>query len=247
MRAFAKQIGLGQSALSQVLAGKKNLSLERGAQVASELGLSGSEAEYFRSLLLMENTKNLKLKSELLTQVQSQNPSRPVREYSVDMFSVIADWYHLVIKNMVGLKGFEFTPENISKTLGLSKIEVEVAIERLLRLEVIEPDSKQKGKYKKVDDYIMIRSNEASEALRTFHRQMLEKAIISLAEQTPKEKFVGSETFAISQKQLPKAFALADEFLTQMSKLSQETTHPTMVYHLGVQFFNMMKNERKPE
>lgn len=243
MRAFAQQMGLGQSAVSQVLAGKKNISLETANRIAAKLGLNESEAEYLRILIQIETTKDLDLKKSLLARAQALNPQREARELSVDLFCTIADWYHLVIKNMTGLKNFTFTAESIAKRLNISKLEAETAIERLLRLEMIEAHPTRAGKYQKVKNYTVTRSAVPNEALRRFHKQMMQKAMESLETQTPKEKFVGSETFAISNEQLPKAFAYADEFLKKMASLADESSSPTNVYHVGTQFFNLTKGK----
>ncbi len=244
MRAFAQQIGLGQSAVSQVLAGKKNLSLEMGNKIAGKLGLNDSESEYFRTLIQIETTKDQDLKRSLLARAQALNPQREVRELSVDFFTAIADWYHLAIKNMTLLKNFAFTPESIAKRLGISKLEAETAIERLLRLEQIEADPEKAGRYRKVANYTVTRSAVPNEALRRFHRQTLTKAIDSLETQTPKEKFIGSETFAVDKEQLPKAFEYAEEFLQKMASLAEEARAPTDVYHAGVQFFNLTEGKK---
>ncbi|MCM2278580.1 MAG: TIGR02147 family protein [Oligoflexia bacterium] len=241
LRAFARQIGIGQSALSQILAGRKNLSLERATQIATKLGLAAVETEYFLVLIQLETAKNVDLKKSLLARARSLNPRHETRDLSVDLFSVIADWYHFAIKNMTGLEGIEFAPAKIAKRLGISKIEAEAAIERLLRLELIEADPARAGKFRRVESFTLTRSATPNEALRRFHRQMLQKASEALETQTPRERFTGSETFAISEEHLPKAFALADEFLRKIAALSDESQHPTQVYHAGVQFFNLTK------
>jgi len=245
IRGFSKQVGLTQSALSQVIAGKRNLSNESATRIALRLGLNETEIEYFRTLVQMETTKDPDLKRSLVERAQTLNPRREVHELSVSFFSVIADWYHLAIKNMIGLDDFEFTPANVAKRLGITKLEVETAIERLLRLEVIEPDPTREGHYVRVKDHTMVRSMVPNEALRRFHRQMLEKAIQSLETQTPKEKIVGSETFAFSPDALTEANRLTEGYFKNMSTLSDRPGKRTEVYHLGVQFFSLTKGNKK--
>jgi uncharacterized protein (TIGR02147 family) len=246
MRAFAKHIGLGQSAVSQVLAGKKNLSFESASRIAQKLKLEEKEAEYFRLLVQIETTKDPEIKKSLLFRAQSLNSDHKVRDLSVDLFSTIADWYHAVIENLTEVAGFDFTPAEISKCLGISKHEAELAIERLLRLEMIEQDPKDPNKYRRVREYTLTTSQVPNKALRSFHRQMMEKAIDSLETQTPKEKFIGTETIAFSKDSLPQVFELADEFLKKVVKISENSKLKTDVYHLGVQFFNLTpKNQTR--
>jgi uncharacterized protein (TIGR02147 family) len=239
MRAFAKHIGLGQSAVSQVLSGKKNLSFESASRIAQKLKLEEKDAEYFRILVQIETTRDPEVKKALVLKAQTLNSDHKVRDLSVDLFSTIADWYHAVIENLTEIVGFTFTPSEISKTLGISKHEAELAIERLLRLEIIEKDPKHPNKYRRVPEYTLTTSDVPNKALRLFHKQMLEKTIESLETQSPKEKFIGTETIAVSKDSLPQIFELADEFLKKVVKISESSKLKTDVYHLAVQFFNL--------
>jgi uncharacterized protein (TIGR02147 family) len=243
MNALALQVGLGQSALSQVLAGKKNLSMESANRIANKLALTEVESEYFKVIIQIEVTKDFELKKSLLARAQSLNPIQEVRELSVDFFSTIADWYHLAIKNMIGLEGFTFTSAAIAKRLGISKLDAEVAIERLIRLEMIELDPKNPNNYRVVKNYTITRSAIPNDALRKFHRQMLEKAIDSLTTQSPQEKIVGSETFAFSPELLPAANVILEDCFRKMTDLAKKSKNQTEVYHLGLQFFNLTKNK----
>lgn len=245
MRAFAKQIGLGQSAVSQVLAGRKNFSLETAAKIAKKLKLSDSEAEYFRLLVQIEATKNQDLKSAFIERAQSLNSRAVVRDVSVDLFASIADWYHVAIESLAEIKDFSMAPSSIAKQLGISELEAEVALKRLLRLGMLEQDPQQEGKLRKAKGYSATTSNIPNEALRRFHRQMLEKAIDSLEVQSPQEKFIGTETFAIAKENLPQAFNLADEFLQKLFQLAETSEPKTDVYHVGLQIFNLSKNKEK--
>lgn len=246
MRAFAKQIGLGQSAVSQVLAGKKNLSIETASKIAQKLKLNDEESEYFRLLVQMEATKDQDLKKSFLNRAQTLSPNTNIREISVDRFSLIADWYHIAIENLTEIKNFSFTAAEIATRLGISKVEAETAIERLLRLNMIEKDEKNSNVYRKTKGYSQTQSVVPNEALRRFHRQMLEKTVESIESQNPQEKFIGTETFAVSEELLPKLFNEADQFLQKLVQLAEESKNKTEVYHVGLQIFNLIKkNEGK--
>ncbi len=49
LSAFAKQLGMAKSMLSEVLKGKKSLSIEAAGRVAAQLRLPEREGEYFES------------------------------------------------------------------------------------------------------------------------------------------------------------------------------------------------------
>ena len=246
LRAMARKCGVAPSTLSEVLKGVKNLSSEKAMRIAEKVGLHADEQEYFCRLVQFESTKSPEARSALFTklQTQAQTQRSTVNDLSVDVFKVIADWYHFPILEMTGLANFRFTPPNIAKRLGITTLEAEVAIERLTRLELLEQDAKKQ--YRKTNSRWVAQAQKPNESLRQFHRQMLGKAIESLSTQTPKEKVVGSETFAIDTRQVEEARKITNEYFDRMVALSDRAKNRDEVYHLGVQFFKLTQSsERK--
>lgn len=241
MRAFAKQLGITQSAVSQILAGKKNLSSATAHEIAARLGLPETDAEIFTLLVQMNAAKSPTLKESVLRKLNQLKPGAPVQELSLDFFRVISDWYHLALRNMVEIDGVDMSPRAAAKRLGISAIEVEAALERLLRLELLEQVPGKAHTYRRTSGYSVARSATPNEALRNFHRQMLSKAQESLVTQTPKEKIIGSETFAFADKYLKEADRITEEYFRKMASLAKKPGRKNQVYHLGVQFFNLTK------
>ena len=243
MRAFARNLGLTQSGVSQVLSGKKNLSQESAHQIAEKLGLNDRDTEFFCLLVQLETAKTAILKESILKKLNSLNPKEPVEVLSLEFFRAISDWYHLVIKNMTDIEGLELTPKAIAKRLGITSIEADSALERLLKLELIEPIEGRPHRYRQVKNYVIAKAATPNEALRNFHRQMLEKAKDSLTTQTPQEKIIGSETFAFNERHLKEADQITEEYFKKMAALAKGPGKKTQVYHLGVQFFNVTKEK----
>jgi len=244
MRAYAKHLGVTQSAVSQILSGKKNLSAETALKMAGRLELAELEAEYFCLLTQLETAKTPALKETVIKRLNSLNPQKPIHELSLEFFRVISDWYHLAIRNMTEMDGVILSPKFISRRLGISVIQAEVALERLCSLELIEKVPHSEHQYKKTADYVIAKSAAPNEALRNFHRQMLQKAQEALVAQTPAEKIVGSETFAFSEKHLKEANQITEEYFQRMAALAQKPGKKNEVYHLGVQFFNLTKEKK---
>lgn len=240
LRAMAQHLGLSPSSLSEVIKGKRNLSLAKAAALANKLGLKGKEAEYFCLLVQIEHTADPIIKESVQNRIQILNPQRKSHNLSLDLFKLIADWYHTAILHLAEVDGFEVTPQEISKRIGISVFEAATAIERLERLELLK---KEDGKYIKLNGFYS-ESPIPNDSLRRFHKQTLEKAIESLQTQTPKEKIIRSETFAIDPALLPQADELMEEFVAKLLKLFAQSKKKTEVYHLGIQLFNFVKKGR---
>jgi uncharacterized protein (TIGR02147 family) len=174
---------------------------------------------------------------------KSRSPEIAVNDLGVDQFKMIADWHHFAILASTELSNIEATPENLAKVLGLSLSEVHVAVERLIRLEMLEKDSF--GRLRKTLSNPRFISQERNRALRSFHRQTLEKAIESLTVLEPDEKVFGTETFCIDDSQFEEFEELCNQFLDGALALAKKAKTKTQVYHLGVQFFRFSKGKKK--
>src|SRR5690606_12528133 len=136
LRAFARDLGLGPTRLSEILSGKQGLSSLSAQKIAQKMGLSREESEIFvlqvesqhgRSALSREMAKE-KLKKIALIPDRSLNP---------DLFHIIAEWYHLAILELTRLKGFQSNSNWIAERLNLSVMEVDLALKRLLSLNLL--------------------------------------------------------------------------------------------------------------
>ena len=242
LRTLAMELGMAHSSLSEILGAKKNLSAGNALRVGRKLELAGAPLDYFLLLVQLESTKDLDLREEILSKISTFNSRRP-RDLSVDLFKIISDWYHYPILEMTNLTGFEFSAENIAPRLGITTVEASAAIDRLLRLELLEchPD----GSYRKTLSYLVARSEKDEPAIRHFNEQMLKKAMESLTRQNRDERYGGSETFVIAREQLGEAKCVMEEFFTRILKLSETPVPKTDVYHLNVQFFNLTHERKK--
>ena len=185
LRAFARHLGIHHSMLVSVFQSKKRLSVDRAHQLANHLELQGKDYEHFCLLVEIDNAKTAEQKAFLQSRLQDLSPHSPIRDLSIEHFKVISEWYHLPMLQMVGMPNF--SAETVAKRLSISKIEAELAIERLERLDLVARDSS--GRYQKTEARMLAQSSVAQEGLRKYHKQMFLRAIDSLTEQSPQEKW----------------------------------------------------------
>jgi uncharacterized protein (TIGR02147 family) len=239
LRAMALQLGFSHSTLSLVMKGSVNLSLESARKIASRLNLSPTETEYLCLLIQLDNSHDPEIKESILRRLQSLNPKgAPSHDLSVDVFKQRSEWYYTAIMGMSEFPNNNITPIQISKRLGITKIEAEVAIDRLLRLELLEKN--ESGQLVPVRDQLLLQSDATSdEALRKFYRQMFQKASEALETQNPKERISGFETIAIASEALKEAKEITEKYFQQMIALGKRHPKKKQVYHLIVHFFNL--------
>ena len=115
LRAFSKHLGVTPSMLSDVLRGKRNLSLDMALKISHRLKLEGKEVEYFSTLVQFDTAKTMELKAELQTRLLALNSKNDPHDLNVDAFKMIADWYHIAILEICTLPRVKVTPAFIEE------------------------------------------------------------------------------------------------------------------------------------
>jgi uncharacterized protein (TIGR02147 family) len=239
LRAMAKHLGVSSSALSEIMNGLANFSLNSARKIATKLDLSNGEVEYFCSLVQLESSRDPEVRESLLEKIKSLNPNKPkAHDLSVDLFKQRSEWYYSAILAMFQLSQTEMTSQIISKRLGISKIEAEVAVDCLIRLDLLERN--KAGKITLTHAQFMTQSDASNnEALRKFYRQMMQKAGDALENQSTKERISGYETLAIANEALPEAKEIIEKCFQDIASLSEKYPKRKNVYHLVLHFFNL--------
>lgn len=245
LRAFSTQVGLSASMLSEVLNGKKKLSTEKAALVANRLKLKNKEEYYFLDLVQLDNVQDIKQREQIISRIKEQAPDQNMKDLSIDHFYSIANW--ICVAGMAALSGYPkgLSAMDIAKKLGVTKFEASEAMDRWVRLELL---NVKNGQYiRNTNDHLMMKSQAPNEAIRKFHKVMLEKAIDSLEKQNNHEKFVGSETIAIGTEHLEEVSEVIEEAVAKILRIAKTTKKKGDVYHLGFQFFRLSKKGDKNE
>lgn len=238
LRAMARQVGLSPSMMSSVLRGNKKLSVERAYEVAKKLKFTKPRREYLVTLVQYEQAKSADQKADLMEKLHQLVPQPKTTLLDLDLFRTIADWFHLPLLELTNTKDFELNADTAARALGISPFEADAAIERLLRLELLE---EKQGRLQKAQSILLANSPLPNGALRKYHQQMLAKASRALIDQTPAEKFIGSETFAFNTHDLKKANEILEDCFTRMVKLAGSRKNKKHVYHMGIQLFRLTK------
>ena len=243
LRAMARQLGLLPSLLSEVLKGSRHLTEENAVFVAEKLGLQEKERLYFRTLVQLGRAKSPEVKQVLLNQLTTLHPKAEIgNDLSVDHFIYVSDWHHFAIMRLLDISDFTFSPGAAAKALNVHPFEIEAALERLIRLELIEKTAT--GKYVKLRDNVLVKATGMNDALRKYHKQVLEKTIESLTTQTPSERFTGTENITLSPDQLAEASEIYEDCFRKILDLSKKRKKNAEVYHLGIHMIKLSKIQK---
>lgn len=206
LRSYAKWLGISPAQLSQMMTGKRTISLKTLKKLSEKIGLSPFERKsLFRGLL---NESDL---------IKNSNETKKLH-LKEDQFRLISDWYHMAILSLTKIPGASSDPRWIAARLGIKVEEASQAVLRLTRLGILRttPDFTQVG------DPIEVVSEVPSEAIRKFHRQNLSLAIEKLDLVPNHLRQYQSISVAVDPKTLPAFKVLIDDFLEQAGELAEE-------------------------
>ena len=226
LRAFARLVDVSPAVLSRILSGKRKLTFNLATRIADALVLGPIERETLYSFFL--NTVEEKTEEE-----------KNQKELSIDCFNAMKEWYHYGITQLLYLESFKEDSKWIAKMLSITEMEAKMAIDRLLRLEILDRDENEK--LYRTAAHLSTTTDIASAGIRHFQKQILEKSIESLERDDLLERDITSITIAINEDRLSEAKLEIKKFRLKMAEFLG-TGEKTRVYNLGVHLIPLSKS-----
>jgi uncharacterized protein (TIGR02147 family) len=233
-RAFAKQLGVSPGELSEVMRGKRKLSLKSALRIAKGLGLSPSETRQLVFLVQKEKSKDWE-GAQLIVE-SFEDELGPSQRLSMDSFNVISDWYHFAILSLMECEHFRWDPKWIASKLGIGTTEVRLGIERLIRVGLLRSVG---NRLEATHADVASPEGIPSEAIRNYHQQILRKAIQALEEQSVSEREISGITLAVAKRSLPDFKHDVSQFLDKMGKKYGSGKKKQEVYQLETALFRL--------
>lgn len=236
LRAFARDLEVSPSVLSELLNGKHGLSEKVAKRIAQNLDLSTHEIQIFCDQVVALNSKSLHKKNQAKERIDALKEMHQKNSLQLDHFKIISDWYHFAILELTYLEGFKSDTTWIAKKLGITKLEVESAIERLLRIELLEIKNK---KYVATEDFTASPDGIPSDAIKKYQRQLIEKALQAQVMQSVENRDITSLLVAINKNDLLEAKKEIKEFRRRFNSKFGTSKKKDSVYCLALQFFEL--------
>lgn len=232
IRAFARDLALSPSHLSEFLSGKALLSLKKSQDLSTQLKLSSEQQEHWKDLISLKANKELSRKSAKLRVQKRLKTSKS--QVSLEVFKAIADWQHFALLAYFGKDPSLKLPE-LSRRMGLPVGEIDKAVRRLVSLDLLE---KCDQGYRPPTDSSFAGDSIPSEAIRESHRQILTKSIDALEIFGTNERLSQSFFFSVPTNNIAKLrAALQKRILETVAEFSGDKPKPedsvqTLTWHL---------------
>ena len=230
LRAFARDLGVSAPQLSNVMNGHRGLSPEVAKAISDMLSLDPRQKEIF--------TSSLKAK------FSPSKAERVVAKTKLEDLTTDVETKYLALIELIKISKKKTNPESwFAEKLGIPEIEVSLSLGRLERLELIQKISKG---YQVNQDTVFAEKGAPTEAVKHFHRQLLEKSIQAMAFQGPQERYGYSAAMPIKVKSVDRAKNMIQKFRSDFAKEISDHEGGEEIYGLCLQFFRLtQKNTEK--
>jgi uncharacterized protein (TIGR02147 family) len=228
MRMFSKHLGIEISMLSRVLQGKLPFTLGMLKKSSIALLLTPEEyLEYEEEILASKKNNKLKRNSH-------------IPQLDQEEFKIIQDWYHFVILELTLLPDFEASAEWISGKLSISLLEAELALERLVKLELLNEVNGRIVASTKTTT--AVQNHFSTIAMRNRQKQVLSESINAIDLVDINSRDHSAITIAFDSNLLPEVKERIKKFRrTLASFIDKKSKNKDNVYELSVSFFPWIK------
>jgi uncharacterized protein (TIGR02147 family) len=242
MRAFARDLGLATSTLTEIMKGKYGLSFERAFEVAEKMHLNEIQCQHFAELFVMQFSRSEKAKKSAHHNVLART-TQVYQDLQEDAFRTIAEWHHFALLELLEIEHHSLeTSALIAERLELPQDLIQESLQRLQRLDLV---VLKKNRLIPTGEFRAVGNGRASEAIRSFHSQILKRAQLALENQTFEEREFSSTVFSVSKEDLEPAKKMLQTFRREFATRFSKTKSPNDVFCLSVQFFSLLGRKKQ--
>jgi uncharacterized protein (TIGR02147 family) len=203
-RFFAQKAGISSpNYLKLVMDGKRNLTKKTLVKFQAALGLKGKKAEFFENLVFFTQSSSLAERNLYYANILKVRAKSGLQKLAEAEFQLFSDWRHIVIRELVAVKGFRADPRWISKKMGAGVTEKD-AEESLKLLSALGLLKKTANGFSQSNTNITTSDEVRSLYVKNYHRQMLQLAMSAMERVPAARRDISSITIPIHARDLVK-------------------------------------------
>jgi len=241
LRAFARDIVLSPSRLSEVLSGQQRLSVASAATIARRLAFDPERCSMLTDLVRMERATTQAERARIKRQIVAfQKQEKSYFLLQIDQFESIAKWYHLAILAAAEVRSYQGDLRKIALALDLPLAIANEAAARLVRLGLAKT---VEGTITAIKKKTKTPAEVPSTAVRSFHRQMLQKCLDSLDALPVERRFANNSLINVPEARLPEAKEFLMKMRQEFADRFEDHEAADQVFGLSIGFFPILSRK----
>lgn len=235
LRAFARDLALQPSKLSEILGGKRGLSPARAEILADKIGLSPRQKHLFLLQVEAEHGRSQLSRRRALGALEDEG-WQAVR-LDQEKFKVISRWHHFAILETVQLPGFQDSIPWLAARLSITEPEAMAAVERLVDIGLLE---RSEDGLRRTQRDLATTDDIPSRSIRDHHLEVMKLAEAALEKNLPVEaREFQTLMLAFAYEDVAEAKAMIRDFMETFVRRFQGHRVPDSVYGCALQFFQI--------
>ncbi len=246
-RLFTRRAGVrSPSLLSEVIAGKRNLTARTTEGFIRALGLTHQEAAFFQDLVAFDQAKTHEAKNEAwegIAACRRFKSARPIEGASV---TYLSHWHYPAIRELALRRDFRNDPAWVARQLQprITEASARAALATLMELGMLVEDA---GVVRPAEVSLATPHQVAGLAAHNYHLQMLERASEAITTVHPRERHLLGVTVAIPEDLVPQLKAELNAFQQRLLHLCDaHVERAERVFQLNLQLVPLSRSLEDP-
>lgn len=237
-RAFARDLGLSPSHLSEVLNGKQKLSVQKATVIGKELGLSTSEHNILMALAVAENARKPEVRQQADAEIERLHKRVDPHVLKEQQIAAIADGLNVVILELCSLKHYDRSFEGLLEHLPCSPSALRGRLRDLVEASLL---AKKDNQYEKTHLKLETSCEIPSEAIRSLHEYFIGTGLRALHQQPISRRSFDTLVFPLKKGDIPAIKQRIRTFFEQLHDDFAAVENCDAIYSLGIQLFEIEK------
>ncbi len=226
--------------MSNVVAGRKNLTHIQATKIAKILKFKKPEMQYFEILVYFTQAKTIEEKNEYFNRLVTLQKVK-MKVIDKKKMSLFSKWYFVFVRELLESYNYKGESAEENTKFGQKLIpsikggEVKEAIEYLIQMVLIEKDVN--GFYRPMNNAISTGDEVKSLHTAKFQLETMDMAKNALNKVDAKERDISCLSMSLSEDNFQLIKMEIQYFRKRLAKLAVEETNKQRVYQLNFQFF----------
>lgn len=248
-RYFSNKAGFSShNVLKQVINGERNIAYNSIGKFCRALNLTPRECDYFRLMVLFNQSKFENEKNELFKEMSQYKKGSKVKKLSEMQYTIYSEWHHVIIREMLDFVEITDNYEKIARAFSppLTATQVKKSLLLLKDIGLVKQDAS--GKWIQNDSIIKTAPEVESLSIRNFNRKMIALSGDAIEKIEPQQREISSMTLSVSKTKFKEIKDKIQKFKDEvLNDIVQETSPSEEVYQLNFQFFPVLRKNWQHE
>lgn len=235
--------------LQWLIQGKRNLSKKTIPRLARALGLAGSQAEYFKNLVLFNQARTLEEKTRYFNVLSGLRKPMDFTLLTEAQFDHYKNWHNNAVRELLRYYKFDENEKWAYRKLArmvapqISESEAKKAVENLVRLGMAKRDPQ--GRITQADRIVSTGDEVQSFFIRKFHESMIGLAKEAVDRFPREHRDISSITMSVSDQGAALIKKEIQQFRKRIMELVRLDGRPNQVRQLNFQFFPLTNMKQR--